>query len=116
MLKDFKSLIIEKIFFFVSLDPKNIKTKFLQFFLTLNNGGLTAIESIYLRKPAFILPQSKHEKSFINSINKKNIFLGINLKSFYFPSKKELLSKFTKKNNIIDGKGMSRIEKLILNV
>jgi len=131
LLKSFSNVNLKFIFmtkyykFFSKINTKRnfffyYKKNFLYFFsnckFAIINGGLTAIESIYLKKPAFIIPQSKHEKNFINSINNKNIFLGINIKSIYLPSEKELLSKFIKKNNIIDGKGMSRIEKLILNV
>jgi spore coat polysaccharide biosynthesis predicted glycosyltransferase SpsG len=112
--KFFRKINFKKNYFFYY--KNNFSYYFANCKFAIINGGLTAIESIYLKKPVFVLPQSKYEKYFVNFINKKNIFLGVNLKSLYIPSKNELILKTLKASHVIDGKGMNRIEKLIANV
>jgi|TARA_A100001015_G_scaffold292082_1_gene367004 spore coat polysaccharide biosynthesis predicted glycosyltransferase SpsG len=82
----------------------------------ITNGGGTMFESIFLKKITIALPQTNLEMNIANYALKYGSIFGIGLKSineidefkiknFSFPSK-----------NLIDGKGVSRIFKIINNL
>jgi len=76
------------------------------------NGGLTLIESIFMKKPALSIPQSKYELVFSKFLLSKAYILGVGLKSLNF--KLKLISKIRINiENIIDGNGKKRLLKEI---
>jgi spore coat polysaccharide biosynthesis predicted glycosyltransferase SpsG len=88
------------------------KTNFLRLFKNCDwailNGGLTLIESIFMRKPALSIPQSKYELVFSKFLLKNFYILGVGLKSLNF--KHELISKIRVNiKNVIDGNGKKRL-------
>ena len=98
----------------VLFNPSNFTNLLASSYLVVTNGGGCMFESIYLKTPAFVLPQTLFEKRVARVAKKNNAILGMgisNLKNF----KTE-----TNSNNFnfefIDGLGGMRIVEIIKNI
>ena len=102
---------------------KENQKKFLQDFITSDycivNGGMTMIESIFLKKKCIILPQTKDEKKFTQYLKKKKIisYIGLTsikkLKNDLNDQKKMIVAKY---NLNFDNRGHYRLKKILNNI
>ncbi len=93
--------------------------------IVITSGGTMMIESIFFSKPTYVIETFKHQRSIVEFFKKKKLihFLGtveeINkkkIKNFVdnLNLKNKEINKMTKKSyNIIDGKGLLRVYKII---
>ena len=93
--------------------------------IIITSGGTMMIESIFFSKPTFVIETFRHQKSIIDFFKKKKIihFLGTieeidkkKIQNFVdnLNQKNKEINKMTKKSyNIIDGKGILRVYKII---
>lgn len=103
--------------------PKNIEELMARSSLTICNGGTTLLECCYLGIPAIVMPQTEEEKIFFQSFAKRGVgkimdiddpsfttFVMNILKDDEYLSTQRRISK-----ELVDGKGIERIKKIILN-
>lgn len=79
----------------------------------VSNGGGAMLESIFLRKPVFAVPQSENEERLSLHFLKEGMLLGVGIDSIYKPYNKTMESS----SNVawIDGLGVERICDEVLN-
>ena len=103
--------------------PKNIEEIMARSSLSICNGGTTLLECCYLGIPAIVMPQTEEEKIFFQSFAKRGVgkimdiddpsfttFVMNILKDDGYLSTQRRISK-----ELVDGKGIERIKKIILN-
>ena len=93
--------------------------------IVITSGGTMMIESIFFSKPTYVVETFKHQKSIVEFFKKKKLihFLGTveeidkkKIKNFVdnLNLKNKEINKMTKNSyNVIDGKGLIRVYKII---
>ena len=97
-------------------NPSNLHKIFHQNDWVVTNGGNCLFESIFLKKPTYVLPQSKEEIRIAKLFKKKKLILGFGKKVKNIPSPEEIKYFYKGKETIIDAKGSTRIFKIVNNL
>ncbi len=93
--------------------PSDLEKRMSSCAWAVTNGGTSMMEMMYLGKPAHIIPQTNAEKNLAKIVLNKGGILGIGMKEVRAPSADmgEKVGKIA--NEIVDGKGVTRIIKII---
>jgi len=97
-------------------NPNNLPKILNQNDWIVTNAGNSLFEAIYLKKPTYVLPQSKEELRIAKLFKKKKLILGFGKKVKEIPSPKRVKNFYQSKENVIDAKGAYRILKVVNNL
>ena len=97
----------------VLCNPKNLNQLMIKNDWIITNGGNSLFESIFLKKPTYVLPQSNNEIKIAKLFYRNKMIFGFGKKINKFPTEKKFKNFFKRKKSIIDGYGASRIFKII---
>ena len=93
-------------------NPKNLHSLYLMHDYIITNGGMCMVESNYLNKKIFALPQTKKELEFVKFFYSKKAIINYGYNKF---KKFDFIKMKCKTKKIIDNKGPNRILKFIQN-
>jgi spore coat polysaccharide biosynthesis predicted glycosyltransferase SpsG len=99
----------------VSKSPLEFPKLFSQCDWVVTNGGGTLFEALYLNKLVFVLPQTKAEERIAFDMYKKQMIIGIGLENLSLELKNRS-NNLNAGEKIIDGRGSSRISKIISEI
>jgi spore coat polysaccharide biosynthesis predicted glycosyltransferase SpsG len=97
----------------VHKNPKNLENIMASCEWAITNGGGSMMEMMFLGKAVHVIPQTKMELNFAQSIFKKGALLGIGTDSINIPSNKRILEVSKRARELLDGGGANRISNLV---
>lgn len=95
-------------------NPKNFSELIYHADFVISNCGGCMFESLYFRKPTFLLPQTKREESIGQALHKlEKLVIGVGIDNLSTLLSCKPNSKISNQTSVIDGKGMQRISKIL---
>jgi len=97
-------------------DPKNLESCMATCEWAVTNGGGSMMEMMCLGKAVHVVPQTNDELLLAQIVFNKGALLGIGLDSLRVPSSDEIVKVGKRARELVEGRGVDRIIKLIENI